>query len=270
MKITAVKTFVCNAVMRNWVFVRIETDQPGLYGWGEATLEWHTRGVVGAIEDLAELIVGEDPLRTEHLWQMMFRQHFWHGSGITRSTAISGIDLALWDIAGKHYGVPCHRLMGGPVRDHIRLYCHLGGGKMADFYETPVENADRFADLARAGRGQWLLQRPSSLHWPWLGPRRAARTHAARCRCLPPRAWTDAYSGAAQSLPWATGARTTKLHSWVNCHARRIPPGIERGPGAFAASGLRIPFGLIFSPRGPPLLTHRGNSLSISGVDCRR
>ena len=45
------------------------------------------------------------------------------------------------DIAGKHFGVPCHRLMGGAVRDHIRLYCHLGGGKMADFYETPVENA---------------------------------------------------------------------------------------------------------------------------------
>ena len=150
MKITSVETFVCNAVMRNWIFVRVETDQPGLYGWGEATLEWHTRSVVGAIEDLAELLIGEDPLRIEHLWQMMFRQHFWHGAGITRATAISGIDLALWDIAGKHFGVPCHRLMGGPVRDHIRLYCHLGGGKMADFYETPVENADRFAELALA------------------------------------------------------------------------------------------------------------------------
>lgn len=150
MKITAVRTFVCNAVMRNWVFVRVETDQPGLYGWGEATLEWHTRSVVGAVDDLAPLLLGEDPLRIEHLWQTMFRQHFWHGSGITRATAISGIDLALWDIAGKHYGVPCHRLMGGPVRDHIRLYCHLGGGRMADFYETPVENAARFAELAQA------------------------------------------------------------------------------------------------------------------------
>ena len=49
--------------MRNWIFVKVITDQPGLYGWGEATLEWHTRGVVGAIEDLAELVVGEDPTR---------------------------------------------------------------------------------------------------------------------------------------------------------------------------------------------------------------
>jgi galactonate dehydratase len=149
MKITAIKSVVCNARMRNWVFVKVETDQPGLIGWGEATLEWHTRAVVGAIEDIAALLIGQDPRRIEHLWQMMFRQHFWHGSGIVRSTAISGIDIALWDLAGKIHGVPCHALWGGRVRDYIRLYCHLGGGRMEDFYETPVANADRFADLAR-------------------------------------------------------------------------------------------------------------------------
>jgi galactonate dehydratase len=148
MKITAIKTSICHARMRNWIFVKVETDQPGLFGWGEATLEWHTRSVVGAIEDLSVLLIGEDPSRIEHLWQMMFRQHFWHGSGIVRATAISGIDIALWDIAGKSLGVPCHKLWGGPVRDYVRLYCHLGGGKMEEFYETPVANADRFADLA--------------------------------------------------------------------------------------------------------------------------
>lgn len=149
MKITAIKSLVCNARMRNWVFVKVETDQPGLIGWGEATLEWHTRSVVGALEDLTTLLVGEDPRRIEHLWQMMFRQHFWHSSGIVRATAMSGIDIALWDIVGKDLGVPCHRLWGGPVRDYVRLYCHLGGGRMEDFYETPVENAQRFAELAR-------------------------------------------------------------------------------------------------------------------------
>ncbi|MFT4587597.1 MAG: galactonate dehydratase [Candidatus Binatia bacterium] len=150
MKITGIETLVCHARMRNWVFVKVVTDQPGLIGWGEATLEWHTRSVVGAVEDLAELIVGEDPTRIEHLWQMMYRQHFWHGHGIVRSTAISGIDLALWDIAGKLAGVPCHKLWGGPVRDFIRTYCHLGGGKLEDFYETAAEDAARFGDLARA------------------------------------------------------------------------------------------------------------------------
>ena len=148
MKITGIETLVCHARMRNWIFVKVLTDEPGLYGWGEATLEWHTRAVVGAIQDLAELVVGEDPRRIEHLWQMMYRQHFWHGHGIVRSTAISGIDLALWDIAGKVAGVPCCQLWGGPVREWIRTYCHLGGGKMEEFYETSVEDARHFGELA--------------------------------------------------------------------------------------------------------------------------
>ncbi|MFO1094682.1 MAG: enolase C-terminal domain-like protein [Planctomycetaceae bacterium] len=149
MKITAIEPLVCHARMRNWVFVKVVTDQPGLYGWGEATLEWHTRSVVAAIEDIAPLLIGEDPRRVEHLWQVMYRQHFWHGHGVVRSTAISGIDIALWDIAGKIAGIPCSQLWGGPVRDYVRTYCHLGGGKMEDFYETPVEDAKRFGDLAR-------------------------------------------------------------------------------------------------------------------------
>jgi galactonate dehydratase len=149
-KISAIETHVCNARMRNWVFVKVVTDQPGLWGWGEATLEWHTRAVIGAIGDLSQLLVGEDPRRIEHLWQTMFRQHFWHGNGIVRGTAISGIDLALWDIAGKIHGVPCHQLWGGRVRDHVRTYCHLGGGRMEDFYDTDPADARRFGDLAAA------------------------------------------------------------------------------------------------------------------------
>ncbi|MBC8113314.1 MAG: D-galactonate dehydratase [Candidatus Saccharimonas sp.] len=149
MKITAVETLVCHARMRNWVFVKVVTDQPGLYGWGEATLEWHTRAVVGAVEDISQLVVGEDPRRIEHLWQMMFRQHFWHGNGIVRATAISGIDLALWDIAGKIANMPCSQLWGGRVRDYVRTYSHLGGGKMEDFYETSIDDAKQFGDLAR-------------------------------------------------------------------------------------------------------------------------
>ena len=148
MKITDIKTLVCNARMRNWIFVKVITDQPGLYGWGEATLEWHTRSVIGAIEDISQLLIGEDPTRIEHLWQMMYRQHFWHGNGIVRGTAASGIDIALWDILGKTYGIPCHKLWGGRVRDSIRLYCHLGGGKMEDFYQIKPDDAKRFGELA--------------------------------------------------------------------------------------------------------------------------
>lgn len=148
MKITSIESIVCHARMRNWIFIKVVTDQPGLFGWGEATLEWHTRSVVGAVEDLSQLLIGEDPRRIEHLWHMMYRQHFWHGNGIVRSTAISGIDIALWDILGKINGCPCHQLWGGRVRDHIRLYCHLGGGRMEDFYQTKPDDASRFAELA--------------------------------------------------------------------------------------------------------------------------
>jgi galactonate dehydratase len=77
MKISRLKTVVVNAEMRNWVFVKVETDVPGLYGWGEASLEWKTRSVVGAVEDFEPMIVGEDPTRIEHLYQKMYRQSFW-------------------------------------------------------------------------------------------------------------------------------------------------------------------------------------------------
>ena len=148
MKITAIETHVCHARMRNWIFVKVLTDQPGLHGWGEATLEWHTKSVIGAIEDISSLLIGEDPRRVEHLWQMMYRQHFWHGHGVVRSTAIAGIDLALWDILGKVANLSCSQLWGGPVRDYVRTYCHLGGGKLEDFYRTAADDAKRFAELA--------------------------------------------------------------------------------------------------------------------------
>lgn len=146
MKITAIKTLVVNARMRNWVLVKVETDQPGLYGWGEATLEWKTRSVVGAVEDLATLLIGRNPLEVERCWQIMHRQYFWRG-GITNMSAMSGIDQALWDIKGKDAGKPVCELLGGPVRDSLRLYDHLGGGNLEGMYKTG--EPESFAELAR-------------------------------------------------------------------------------------------------------------------------
>ena len=77
MKITDVKTLVVNAEMRNWVFVKVETDQDGLWGWGEASIEWKTRAVAGAVEDFKPMLLGEDPGRIEHLFQKLYRQSFW-------------------------------------------------------------------------------------------------------------------------------------------------------------------------------------------------
>jgi galactonate dehydratase len=223
MKITKIETHVCNARMRNWIFVKVLTDQNGLFGWGEATLEWHTRAVVGAIEDLTQLVVGEDPTAPEHLWQMMFRQHFWHGSGIVRATAIAGIDLALWDILGKVAGLPCAKLWGGPVRDYVRTYCHLGGGRMEDYYETAVEEAKRFGDLARQAVADGFtafkaMAVPPTMPIEGLPPIRAA-------------------SQAVAAMREAVGE---SIDIMVDCHARPSP-----------AMGLKFahalePFGLYF------------------------
>ena len=132
MKITAVSPVVVGAGMRNWIFTKVETDA-AVVGWGECTTEWKTRGVVGCLADVAAFLVGEDPLRIEHLWQVMSRQGFFRG-GIVAMSAISGVDQALWDIAGKVHGVPTYQLLGGAVRDRVRLYDHLGGGQTEAVY----------------------------------------------------------------------------------------------------------------------------------------
>ncbi|MEM0964762.1 MAG: galactonate dehydratase [Verrucomicrobiota bacterium] len=135
MKITAIKSVVVNAEMRNWVFCKVETDVPGLIGWGEASLEWKSRSLVAAIEDMAPMCIGEDPSRIEHLYQKMYRQSFWR-LGVIGMSAISAIEQALWDIRGKDLGVPVYQLLGGRVRDKVRMYTHLGGGNMKAVYET--------------------------------------------------------------------------------------------------------------------------------------
>lgn len=135
MKIAAVSTLVVNARMRNWVFVKVQTDEPGLVGWGEASLEWKTRAVAGAVADFAPMLVGQDPARIEHLYQMMYRQSFFR-MGVIGMSAVSGIEQALWDIRGKVLGVPVYELLGGLVRDRVRMYTHLGGGEMKAVYET--------------------------------------------------------------------------------------------------------------------------------------
>lgn len=152
MKITRVSTLIVNANIRNWIFVKVDTDQAGLWGWGEATLEWKTRSVVGAVEDFSRLLVGEDPLRIEHLYQMMVRQPFWK-VGVEGMTAISGIEQALWDIKGKALGVPVYELLGGRVRDRVRLYNHLGGGDARSMYGSvePAEFAERALQVQAMG-----------------------------------------------------------------------------------------------------------------------
>ena len=138
MKITNIRCVVVNAKMRNWVFVRVDTSEPGLYGWGEATLNWKTRAVTGAIEDMSHLVIGTDPRDIEQAVRRM-NKHSYYNLGIIGSTAISGIEHALWDISAKELGVPVWRLLGGKVRDSVDLYSHPGMGEMKTLYESTFE-----------------------------------------------------------------------------------------------------------------------------------
>ncbi|MFP5204956.1 MAG: galactonate dehydratase [Acidobacteriota bacterium] len=154
-KITRLKTVVVNAEMRNWVFVKVETDVPGLFGWGEASLEWKTRSVVGAVEDLEPMAMGEDPTRIEHLYQKLYRQSFWR-IGVIGLSAISAIEQACWDILGKSLQQPVYKLLGGAVRDKVRMYTHLGGGDMRAVYESqdsadPAVFVDRALEVVARG-----------------------------------------------------------------------------------------------------------------------
>lgn len=181
MKIAAIEQFFPLPRIR---LIKITTDT-GLAGWGETTLEGKPKSVKGAVEELAAYLIGKDPLRIEHHWQHMYRSAFFRGGNVLM-TAMSGIDQALWDITGKHYGVPTYQLLGGAVRDRIRVYAHWGIGSLTD--EGKAAARSRLDLLQKSGYtgfksgpgGKWRAHEPPSmidafverafLMREWVGP----------------------------------------------------------------------------------------------------
>ncbi|CBT77372.1 MULTISPECIES: galactonate dehydratase [Actinomycetes] len=127
MKITKLTTYM---VPPRWLFLKIETDE-GIVGWGEPVLEGRASTVAAAVEELSDYLIGQDPRNIEDLWTVMYRGGFYRGGGIMMS-ALAGIDQALWDIKGKALGVPAYELLGGKVRDKIRVYSWIGGDRPSD------------------------------------------------------------------------------------------------------------------------------------------
>ncbi|WP_019340111.1 galactonate dehydratase [Stutzerimonas stutzeri] len=127
MKITRLTTLV---VPPRWLFLKIETDE-GIIGWGEPVVEGRAHSVAAAVDELSDYLVGRDPRNVEDLWTVMYRGGFYRGGPILMS-AIAGIDQALWDIKGKALGVSVSELLGGRVRERIRVYSWIGGDRPAD------------------------------------------------------------------------------------------------------------------------------------------
>ena len=133
---------------RNWLFVKIETDQD-VHGWGEAALVVQTPTIAQAVTMLSPLLIGENPSNIEYLWQKMFLFHRYRG-GVILNSAISAIDQALWDIKGKVLGAPVYQLLGGAVRTRIRTYSGAGNleqaKRLVDYGLTGIKTHSWYAD----------------------------------------------------------------------------------------------------------------------------
>jgi galactonate dehydratase len=138
-RVARVETFL---VPPRWLFCRVETDD-GTVGWGEPVVEGRAEVVRAAIEVFAEYLIGADPLRITDHWQVLSRGGFYR-DGPVLSSAVAGIDQALWDIAGRVYGAPVHALLGGAVRERVRVYAWVGG-------DEPSELAEQIAAQVEAG-----------------------------------------------------------------------------------------------------------------------
>lgn len=144
MKITDIKTFVVDCYRTNWVFVKVYTDE-GLNGIGESTLEYKEDSLLGAIEDLKPYLLGKDPLTIEEHFYKMYRDSYWRMDAVLVS-AISGIEIALWDISSKALDVPVYRLLGGKMREKIRFYANgwFAGSKLPEEFAVKAkETASR-------------------------------------------------------------------------------------------------------------------------------
>lgn len=127
MKIARLELF---AVPPRWLFLKVTTDD-GVTGWGEPVVEGRADTVRACVEEMADILAGQDPQRIEDIWQMLYRGGFYRGGPVLTS-ALSGIDQALWDIKGRVLGVPVWQLLGGACRDRIRVYSGIGGDRPAE------------------------------------------------------------------------------------------------------------------------------------------
>ncbi len=122
MKISDVKIYTLDAFRTNWAFVKVETDE-GLYGWGEASLGTNENALEGMIEDLKRHCIGRNPLEIEKFMFEVYRDMYWKGGPVLTS-AMSGIEIALWDIMGKFFNTPTYTFFGGKMRDKVKMYAN--------------------------------------------------------------------------------------------------------------------------------------------------
>lgn len=141
MKITDIKTFTVDCFRTNWVFVKVYTDE-GITGVGEGTLEYKEKALEGAVEHIKEYLTGKNPLDIEKHFHDIYRDAYWRGGAVLMS-ALSAVEMALWDILGKYLGVPVYQLLGGKVNDKVRIYVNgwFAGAKTPEEFGEKAKKA---------------------------------------------------------------------------------------------------------------------------------
>lgn len=154
MKITNIECYPVWAGHRNFLFAVVDTDE-GIYGVGETGITGRELAVIGAVEHFKDILVGQDPFRSEHIWQVLFRAGFFPAQRIL-TAAMSAIDIALYDIKGKALGVPVYELLGGKVRDKVVCYPHNRGHatEIAPLVESCLETKAEGWKFVRFGTPQ--------------------------------------------------------------------------------------------------------------------
>jgi galactonate dehydratase len=149
LKITAIKPFIVDGGFRPWTFCKVETDEPGLVGWGDCT-DWGSPGPVAAtVRRYAEWVIGRDPMQAEAIWWDLAASSVRHTGGIAWK-AMAGIDSALWDIRGKALSAPVWQLLGGKMRDRLRLYwSHCGTVRARHAERLGLPKVESTEDLRR-------------------------------------------------------------------------------------------------------------------------
>ncbi len=155
MKITDIKTFTVDCFRTNWVFVKVYTDE-GVDGVGEATLEYKEKALVGAVEHIREALMGKNPLTIEKHWHDIYRDAYWRGGSVLMS-ALSAVEIALWDILGKSLNVPVYQLLGGKVNDMVRIY--------VNGWFAGAKEPEEFAEKAKAAVARGV----TALKWDPFG-----------------------------------------------------------------------------------------------------
>jgi galactonate dehydratase len=154
-KIARIETFY---VPPRWLFVRVEADD-GAFGWGEASLEGWAEAVDGAFEPFRDRFIGADPFRIEDIWQIAYRAGFYRGGAVLTS-ALSGLEQALWDLKGRVLGLPAWQMLGGKVREKVRSYAWIGGDRPSDIAE---------ASEVRRKQGFTAVKMNATAEMDWIG-----------------------------------------------------------------------------------------------------